>query len=877
MLKLGVNETREKFLSFFEGKGHLRLPSFSLVPQNDASLLLINSGMAPMKKYFTGEVTPPRKRVSTCQKCIRTPDIENVGKTSRHGTFFEMLGNFSFGDYFKKEAAAWAWEFFTQVLEIPPEKLFVSVYLEDDEAFDIWTKNVGVSQDHMVRLGKEDNFWEHGSGPCGPCSEIYFDRGEKYGCGSGDCRPGCDCDRYIEVWNLVFTQFDSDGKGAYTPLDHPNIDTGMGLERLACVLQGVENLFEIDTVQNIIKHVCEITGLAYHASEKTDISIRVITDHIRSTVFMISDGVRPSNEGRGYVLRRLLRRAARHGRLLNIERPFLHELAGTVINESKAAYPELEERGNYILSAIKAEEARFGRTISQGTLMLSGLIDRLEASGKKALSGKDAFLLYDTFGFPIDLTREILAERSIALDEEGFRTHMEAQRVRAREARAKIAETSWLGGPAASSDAATVFVGYEQNESPAAVLYIIGADGKPAESLQEGEGGAIVLNQTPFYAESGGQVGDWGEIVSEDGANIEVRDCRKTAGGQYQHIVLVKEGDIKKGDRVLARIDASRREAIRRNHTSLHMLQAALRQVLGEHVHQAGSYVDDRRGRFDFSHYEAMTTEEIRRVEELVNEKILEGIPIKSCQKSMDEAKRAGAMALFGEKYGDIVRVVSIGDYSTELCGGTHADNSAKLGLFKILSETSVAAGTRRIECTTGRGVLELIDERESLLEKSAGEIKLRSPSELPEKLRALVSELKEKNKEIEALNGKLADGHVQTALASVKQIGEIKYAAAFFEDESAETLRGICDRLRGKDENIVALIANRGTLAAAAGKGAIAKGLHAGKLVKDVSALLGGKGGGRPDSAMAGFKDFAAVSSALEKAAGIIENFIKK
>ena len=882
MKSLGLNEIRERYLKFFESKGHLRLESFPLVPVNDNSLLLINSGMAPMKKYFLGEALPPSKRVVNCQKCIRTPDIENVGKTSRHGTFFEMLGNFSFGDYFKKDAIPWAWEFFTKEMEIPEEKLYISVFLDDDEAYEIWTKEIGVPESRMVRLGREDNFWEHGSGPCGPCSEIYFDRGEENGCGRPDCAPGCDCDRFVEIWNLVFTQLDSDGKGNYTRLEKPNIDTGMGLERLACVMQGVGNLFEVDTIQNIMRHISAIAGVEYGKDERTDISLRVITDHVRSTVFMVADGILPSNEGRGYVLRRLLRRAARHGRLLGVHEEFLYKVCETVVGENLTAYPELKENQDYIVRIVNAEEARFSRTIDQGMEMLNQLIDRFERhrqeKGSKILSGEAAFKLYDTFGFPIDLTREIIAERQMALDEEGFSKLMEMQRKRAREARAKQSDTSWVTESLPITEIETVFVGYEANNSQSTLVNLI-LEGELVDGVQQGDECTVVLDRSPFYAESGGQVGDTGKLVSDHG-EIRINDCIKTVSGVYLHNAVVVKGSFMAGDLVTAQIDVQRRQAIRRNHTSAHMLQAALRQVLGDHIHQAGSYVDDQRMRFDFNHFEAMTREEVKKVEHLVNEKILEGIPVTVNEMKQDEAKQIGALALFGEKYGDVVRVVQIPEFSTEFCGGTHVDNTAKLGLFRILSEGSVAAGVRRIEATTGWGVLETLDDTEEMLMRSANLLKLQNPTDLFAKIHAAINEAKEKDREIESLNQKLADNMVGSLLSGMRRIGELEFISASFTDGNTDILRSACDRLKADCPNAVVLLSNisggKGVLMTACGRSAIEAGVHAGKLIKEIATRAGGSGGGKPDSAMAGFKDLDKVKAVMEAAPEVIANMLK-
>ena len=760
----GLNELREKYLSFFESKGHLRLGSFPLVPKDDNSLLLINSGMAPMKKWFLGQEEPPRHRVTTCQKCIRTPDIERVGITARHGTYFEMLGNFSFQDYFKREATAWAWEFLTKVLEIPADLLYISVYEEDDEAWDIWVNEVGIDPSHMVRFGKEDNFWEHGSGPCGPCSEIYFDRGPEHGCGKPDCKVGCDCDRYMEVWNLVFSQFDSDGKGNYTRLEKPNIDTGMGLERLACVMQGVGNLFEVDTVQAILHHVERISGKTYGQDEKTDISIRVITDHIRSTTFMVSDGILPSNEGRGYVLRRLLRRAARHGRMLGINRPFLTELVDTVIHENKAGYPELEEHADYIKKVISTEEERFYKTIDQGMAILSGLIDSIEKAAlegkKKILSGLDAFKLNDTFGFPLDLTKEIAAEAGILVDEENFRIEMKKQKEKARKDRLSRDISGWAADIFGELDAApTTFTGYDTLTEEATVLALSDEEGlKDAVSTDDGakEGILVVLDHTPFYAEMGGQVADQGTLTSGD-TSLKVLDVKKTPKGYFVHTCVLESGMIQVGQTVTAAVNKGRRRAIARNHTSAHLLQQALRDVLGNHVHQAGSYEDDERVRFDFTHFSAMTPEEIALVEHIVNQKIFAAMDVTVRNLPLAEAKKRGAMALFGEKYGEIVRVVDIEGYSTEFCGGTHVKNTAQLGCFKILSESSVAAGVRRIEGTTGMGVLRLLDERTEMLHQVADALKVNNVHDLPLRAVTIAGELKSTQRELEAAKAALA------------------------------------------------------------------------------------------------------------------------
>lgn len=875
----GLNELREAYLSFFESKGHLRLPSFPLIPKDDNSLLLINSGMAPMKKYFTGEVTPPRKRVTTCQKCIRTPDIERVGITARHGTFFEMLGNFSFGDYFKHEAIPWAWEFCIKVMELPEDKLWVTIYLDDDEAFDIWTKEVGVDPSHIVRLGKEDNFWEHGSGPCGPCSEIYFDRGEQYGCGKPTCGVGCDCDRYVEFWNVVFSQFNSDGKGNYPPMEHPNIDTGMGLERLACIMQGVDNLFLVDTVQNIMKHVSRLTGVQYGEDPKKDISLRVITDHIRSTTFMIADGVMPSNEGRGYVLRRLLRRAARHGRLLGMKGNFLYEVADTVIHESGNAYPELVEKRDMIVKLIRVEEESFSRTIDQGLQLFNSYAEEITGAGGKVFPGADAFRLSDTYGFPIDLTKEIAAERGLTVDEEEFSRLMKEQKERARAARKDAGADAWAGESAALEGVpATEFLGYGQLESEGKVLAIL-KDGARAESATAGEEAVVVLDRTAFYAESGGQVGDTGSMESAD-AVIEVKNTTKNHAKNYLHYVVISAGELRVGDAVKARVDADRRAAITRNHTAAHLLQAALRQVLGTHVEQAGQLVTAEHVRFDFTHFAAMTQEELGKVEALVNRVILSAIPVESKEMPIEEARKLGAMALFGEKYGSIVRVVTAGDFSREFCGGTHAGNTAKLGLFKIVSESSVAAGVRRIEGVTGTNVLAYLDGVLEEANRAASVLKLNSLSELPRRAEQLSAELREKDREIEALNGKLASMRMESLFAGAKDVSGIKLITAKFENVDANALRVMCDRVKEHSPEMVAVLAGvqdgKANLAACAAKDALAKGAHAGKIAKAVAAIAGGGGGGRPDSAMAGVKDLSRLDEALSSVEKIVADMIK-
>ena len=847
--------------------------------------MLINSGMAPMKKYFTGEVTPPRKRVTTCQKCIRTGDIENVGVTDRHGTYFEMLGNFSFGDYFKKEAIPWAWEFCTQVLEMPVEKLWVTIYLDDDESYEIWTKDVGVDPSHIVRLGKEDNFWEHGSGPCGPCSEIYFDRGPEHGCGSPDCGPGCECDRYVEFWNVVFSQFDSDGKGNYPPMEHPNIDTGMGLERLACIMQNVDNLFLVDTVQNIMKHICRIANVNYGDDKKKDISLRVITDHIRSTTFMIGDGVMPSNEGRGYVLRRLLRRAARHGRLLGINRTFLSEVAETVISENRDVYPELEEKRDMILKLIRVEEESFAKTIDKGLQMLNDLIDESFAddlsdhSVARVLSGEDAFKLYDTFGFPLDLTREILTERNVTVDEARFQELMKEQRERARDARKNAGADAWEGeSNVLEGLPATEFTGYETMSQKAKVLAIV-KDGARAEMAVAGEEAVLVLDTTSFYAESGGQVGDMGVINGKD-AQIQVGNTTKNHGGIILHHALISSGALTVGEEVEAQVDTQRRLAIMRNHTAAHLLQAALRQVLGTHVEQAGQLVNEAHVRFDFTHFSAMTVEEMAKVEALVNEEILKAVPVTMKEMPIEEAKKLGAMALFGEKYGDIVRVVSVEDgFSREFCGGTHMDNTSRLGLFKIVSESSVAAGVRRIEGVTGNGVLAMFASALGSIHETAAALKVNNTAQLAEKARQLSEELKEKDRTIENLNAKLASYQTNSLLGSARDVKSVQVVSAILRGLDAGALRTMCDRFRDARPNMVVILISaqedKANIAVSVGKEAQAKGLNAGKIVREVAQVAGGKGGGKPDFAMAGTKDVTKLDDALEAADGIVGSML--
>lgn len=875
----GLNELREKYLSFFESKGHLRLPSFSLVPQGDKSLLLINAGMAPLKKYFTGELTPPRTRVTTCQKCIRTPDIERVGITARHGTFFEMLGNFSFGDYFKHEATAWAWEFCTKVLEMPADKIYISVYQDDDEAYDIWTKELGVSPDHMVRLGKEDNFWEHGAGPCGPCSELYFDRGEKYGCGSPTCGVGCDCDRYVEFWNLVFTQFDNDGNNNYTRLKSCNIDTGMGLERLACIMQGVDNLFEVDTVQNIMKHIMQIAGVKYHEDEKKDVSLRVITDHIRSTTFMIGDGVMPSNEGRGYVLRRLLRRAARHGRLLGIDGTFLYKVCETVIKENATAYPNLVEKHDLIVKVIKAEEESFNKTIDTGLNLLENIIAQ---SDSKVLSGADAFKLQDTFGFPIDLTKELLEERGMSVDIDEYDRLYAQSRAAARAARKDAGAQAWKDSNISFKDVgATEFVGYTDYSCDAEIKAIV-TNGERDEFATADSEVVVVLDKTPFYGESGGQAGDTG-VIKTDNATLEVTATGKTPDGVVLHIARFINGDsIALGDKVHAQIDVEKREATRRNHTAAHLLQAALRKHLGSHVEQAGQLVNSEEMRFDFTHFSALSGDELKAIEREVNEVILKGIPVETREMPIEEAKKLGAMALFGEKYGDVVRVVSAGDFSVELCGGTHADNTAKLGLFKIVSESSVAAGIRRITAVTGFGVLKHIENDERIMQSAAAAMKLGNVAELDKRAATLSAEVKAKDRELAELRSEISALKAGSLMDSARQVGGVRLITAEVEVSNPGELRSMCDTARDNGADIVAVFAGvnkeKGTLnfACACGADAIKLGAHAGNIVRETAKIAGGSGGGKPDSAMAGAKDASKADEALAAVDSIVSAMLK-
>ena len=878
----GLNELREKYLSFFESKGHLRLDSFPLVPKNDPSLLLINSGMAPMKKWFLAQEEPPRHRVTTCQKCIRTPDIERVGITARHGTFFEMLGNFSFQDYFKEEVIPWAWEFLTsdEWMAIPKDRLHISVYEEDDEAYDIWTKKVGIAPDHMVRLGKEDNFWEHGSGPCGPCSEIYFDRGPEYGCGKPTCGVGCDCDRYMEIWNLVFSQFDADGKGHYERLARPNIDTGMGLERLACVMQGVGNLFEVDTVQSVLHHVEHIANKTYGEDDKTDISIRVITDHIRSCTFMVSDGILPSNEGRGYVLRRLLRRAARHGRMLGITRPFLVELVETVIQSSESAYPELREHDAYIKKVIGTEEANFARTIDAGMNILNNMIDGLEKAHEHLLKGLDVFKLNDTFGFPLDLTKEIAAEQGIEVDEEGFHTEMTKQKERARAERLKKNISGWSEDLFGALDAEpTVFTGYETLNDTGVVVALSDEETLTdaiATDEEAKDGVLVVLDKTPFYAEMGGQAADHGVLNSAD-CSLRVLDVKKTPKGYYVHTCVLESGIVKVGDHLNAQVDKEYRMAIARNHTATHLLQAALREVLGDHVHQAGSYQDAEITHFDFTHFSAVTPEELARVQKIVNDKIYESMNVTVREMPIEEAKKLGAMALFGEKYGKVVRVVDIEGWSTEFCGGTHVKNTAQIGGFKIVSEASVAAGIRRIEAVTGRNLLIRANLQEAMLHTVANTLKANNVTALPVRAEAVMAENKALAKELEEIKAQVAASKVTSLFDNAEEIGGVKIASAYFTGTTGDTLRGMCDTIRDKAvKPAVAVLVGKAedkiTMAVTVSKQAQEKGLKAGALVKEIAAIAGGKGGGKPDFAMAGLKDETKIDEALAAVSAIVK-----
>jgi alanyl-tRNA synthetase len=880
MDKLSLNRIREEYLKFFEKKEHLRMSSFSLVPVNDPSILLINAGMTPLKPYFTGEEKPPAKRVTTCQKCMRTPDIERVGITSRHGTFFEMLGNFSFGDYFKKEAIPWAWEFFTEVMKIPEDKLWVSIYNDDDEAFEIWNKDIGLAPERIVRLGKEDNFWEHGTGPCGPCSEIHYDRGEIYSCGKSDCKVGCDCDRYMEIWNLVFTQFNKTEDGEYIPLEKKNIDTGMGLERLACVMQGVDSLFEVDTIRNVLDYVCETAKYEYGTDKKKDISIRVITDHIRSTMFMVSDGIMPSNEGRGYVLRRILRRAARHGKLMGISKTFLADVAVRAIRESKEAYPELSERKDYILKVISIEEERFYKTLDQGLDILNGYLEEIEKSNSKMITGDKVFKLHDTYGFPIDLTREIAAEWNLEIDEEGFTKEMNIQKETAREALKKKEGSAWSDSvfKALQNEKDTVYV----NESPVrgSIKYILNQDDF-SDYLEEGQEGIIITDTTSFYAESGGQTGDTGEIKSDNGL-FEVNNCIKSPDGKfYLHKGTVKKGLMEKGERVTLGINKKRREAIERNHTATHLLQSALRNVLGDHVNQAGSYVGDDRLRFDFTHFNALTKDELEKVEEMVNTCIYAGTDIDVMEDiSIDEAKKLGATALFGEKYGEKVRIVKMGDISMELCGGSHLDNTLKTGMIKILGESGIAAGVRRIEAITGPAAIEYLNNSDKVLHDLQSILKT-DTGELKNKIESIIRNNKEKDKLIKELKNKLAGDELESIVESACEVDGIKIITGRFDDMDKTGLRDIADRIKDRVDSAIVVLAsgNSGTvnLLATTAKGIKDRGLHSGNIIREVAKITGGGGGGRPDMAQAGGKDASKLDEALAFAVKHIKELIEK
>ena len=872
-----LNDIREKYLSFFESKGHLRLPSFPLIPQNDKSLLLINSGMAPMKKYFTGEEEPPRHRVTTCQKCIRTPDLERVGHTARHGTFFEMLGNFSFGDYFKEQAIPWAWEFLTEVMEIPADRLWPSIYENDDEAFAIWHDKIGVPAERIVRLGKEDNFWEHGSGPCGPCSEIYFDRGEKYGCGKPDCKPGCDCDRYMEIWNNVFSQFNNDGHGNYTELSQKNIDTGMGLERLACVIQGVDNMFEVDSIRKILDKVCEISGKTYGADASNDISIRVVTDHIKSSMFMICDGVVPSNEGRGYVLRRIIRRACRHGKQLGINRPFLTELCEVAIGENVGPYPELGVKAEYIKKVLSIEEKRFDATLDAGLAILSNIIRGAAEKGSDTISGEDAFKLYDTFGFPLDLTREIAIESKLTIDEETFGKLMLQQKTRARESRANIGGWSESSKTLLSDMPKTRFTGYTSYRTKAKILAILGDDGA-VDTVNEGDC-TIILDATPFYGEGGGQIGDTGTMYAE-GKLLNVYDTHK-ADGVYIHLCTVVNGSFSVGDTVMADIDDMRRKAIARNHSACHLLQASLRRALGAHVEQAGSYVSDTVCRFDFTHFSAMSQKEIASVEAMVNMNILAANEITTVETDLETAKKHGAMALFGEKYGNVVRMVQMGDFSTELCGGTHCSNTGEIGLFKIISESSVAAGVRRIEAVTGLGVLRLMAEKDKLITDTAHALKAQNTLDIAKRAEQLNDELAAAKRELETMNARLAATQLDSFLAKSVQVGSVMLAAGRFDGMTLEVARSLADKVKAEHPDTVAVLAintdGKLSFIAVCGAGAVKAGAHAGKIVSAVAAVTGGKGGGRPDNAMAGGRDAEKINEALGTALSVLTGLVSK
>ena len=879
MEKLGLNEIRERYLKFFESKGHLRLPSFPLVPQGDNSLLLINAGMAPLKPYFTGKEVPPRKRVTTCQKCIRTPDIERVGITARHGTFFEMLGNFSFGDYFKHEATAWAWEFVTKELGLPEDRVYITVYEEDDEAIDIWTKEVGVDPSHISKMGKEDNFWEIGQGPCGPCSELYFDRGEKYGCGSPDCKVGCECDRFVEFWNLVFTQFDKDENGVYNRLAHPNIDTGMGLERMAVIMQDVNNLFEVDTIRNIMLEISKVAKVNYGDNDKTDISLRVITDHIRSTTFMTCDGVSPSNEGRGYVLRRLLRRAARHGRLLGIKGTFLSDIVDTVVRESKGAYPQLEEKQDYIKKVIKREEESFSQTIDRGLSILEEKISELEKNGGKILSGDDAFTLNDTYGFPIDLTEEILQEKGLGVDRDAFNALLLEQKTRSREGRNVGDEAAWSEDiyQTLGKEITTEFIGYDNSQCDANITVIV-KDGQVSESVSDGENAVIILDKTVVYGESGGQMGDNGEIIGE-GFKMTVTDAKKLGDGKILHHVTVTEGSANKGDKVTVSIDTKKRMATARNHSTTHLLQKALREVLGSHIEQAGSYVDENRLRFDFSHFEAVSKEQLQEVENKVNAAILAAYPVTIKNMSIADAKAEGAMALFGEKYGDTVRVVNMGGYSIELCGGCHLKNTAEAGLCKILSESGVAAGVRRIEAVTGEGVLRYIEEKNAIIRDAAAALKT-TEGELVHRVEAVANENREQQKKLEQVAAQMANAKANDIMSGVKHIGDLNVIVAQMNGSTVDNIRKTGDAIKEKTPMCVCVFAantdGKISFIAMASADAVAKGVHCGKIIKEITAVAGGSGGGKPDSAQGGGKDASKIDNALALVDEIVAAQIK-
>ena len=880
MQKLGLNEIREKYLKFFESKGHLRLPSFSLVPVNDTSLLLINSGMAPLKPYFIGSKVPPRKRVTTCQKCIRTPDIENVGKTARHGTFFEMLGNFSFGDYFKKEATSWAWEFITKELQLPLDKLWVSIYENDDEAFDIWTKQVGVDPSRIVRMGKEDNFWEIGTGPCGPCSEIYFDLGEERGCGKPDCKVGCDCDRYIEFWNLVFTQFNKTDDGEYKRLEHPNIDTGMGLERLACIMQNVNNLFEVDTVRNVLNYVCDLAKVEYGKDYKKDVSIRVITDHIRSTTMLISDGVLPSNEGRGYVLRRLIRRAARHGKLLGIKGTFLYDVANIVINESKEAYKQLEEKKDYIKKVIKTEEERFAQTIEQGSEILDEYIKELKGKNKNVLSGDKVFKLHDTYGFPIDLTREILEENGLDLDEDSFKKEMENQKERARKGAKDKESVAWSESIYQTLDKniSTKFTGYETLEDEGKILYIV-SNGELVNKASMGDNISIILDKTPFYAEMGGQASDTGYMQNEK-TKIRIEDVKKTQDGKFIHTGVIENGEIEVLDVLTLIVDKEKRNNTAKNHTVTHLLHKALKNVLGDHVNQAGSMVSDERLRFDFNHFNSITKEELQRVEDEVNEKILQDIKVETIEMDIEKAKKIGATALFDEKYGNVVRVVKIGDYSIELCGGTHLDSTIKAGLVKIISQTGVAAGVRRIEAVTGMGAINYYKDKEEKLNKISEVIKA-DVNDSVKKAEIIIEDLRAANKEIARLKNELISGSLDDIANKKVEVYGVNLVISKFDEQDVATLRNISDNVKDKLKSVVVVFASvtdgKITYVASATKDLVNQGIHVGNILKEIAKITKGGGGGRPDNAQAGGSDVAKLDEALGKVKEVIKDQLHK